>query len=117
VRLLSWIIMVPVAVLVIVFSVSNRTSTPVDFWPLPYSVTLPLFSVVLGSLLVGFCLGGLVGWISNWGRRREARRQSRELAVARRELEMVREREEAAGGAGEVDPRVRALPPISPDLG
>ena len=113
--------MVPVAVLVIVFSVSNRSAIPVDFWPLPYSITLPLFSMVLGSLLVGFCLGGLVGWVGNWGRRREARRQSRELAAARRELEtVVREREEAAAAAGgqdEIDPRVPALPPISPDRG
>lgn len=113
-RVLAWIIMVPVAVAVIVFSVSNRAITSVDFWPFPLVVSLPLFSVVLGSLLVGFCLGGLIAWISGAGARRRARRLSRELASAERDLNAWRESEPMTAEAGE-DPRLRALPPASPD--
>ena len=113
-RLLSWLIMVPVAVLVIVFSVYNRASTTVDFWPLPYALSLPLFSVVLGSLLVGFCLGGAIAWISGVGTRRQARRLSRELAAAERDLTARRESEPMTAEMGE-DPRLRALPPSAPD--
>ena len=59
-RWLSWIVMLPLAAAAIVFSVSNRAVTPVDFWPFGFIVELPVFGIVLASLLLGFVIGGLV---------------------------------------------------------
>ena len=51
-RWLSWIVMLPLAAAAIVFSVSNRAVTPVDFWPFGFIVELPVFGIVLESLLL-----------------------------------------------------------------
>ena len=107
-KIVSWIVMVPVAVAVIVFAVSNREPIEVDFWPAPYSVTLPLFSVVLGSVLIGFCLGGAIAWISAAPRRRRERTLARDLAKVERELALLNERlaqEDASAALSEQEPR------------
>ena len=107
-KIVSWIVLVPVAVAVIVFAVSNREATEVDFWPTPYSFTLPLFSVVLGSVLVGFCLGAATAWISAAPRRWRERALARDLAKAERELALLNERlasEDASAALSEQEPR------------
>jgi len=76
-RWLSWIVMLPLAAAVIVFSVSNRAVTQVDFWPFGYIVELPVFGIVLSSLLLGFMLGGFIAWLSHAKKRSEARAATR----------------------------------------
>ena len=93
-RWLSWILLLPIAIAVIVFSVYNRGVTNVDFWPFGFVVELPVFAIVLTSLLLGFVLGGLVAWLSYARVRRQARLARREAQDARREL--VRMRQEAS---------------------
>ena len=94
-RWLSWIVMLPLAAAVIVFSVSNRAVTQVDFWPFGYIVELPVFGIVLSSLLLGFMLGGFIAWLSHAKKRSEARAATRvaqsEAASTKRELTELRE--------------------------
>lgn len=119
--LLSWIIMIPTAIAVIVFAAINRGAISVDFWPFPYAITLPLFSVVLASLLVGFCLGGLVAWVSAGRYRRQSRALARQLSTAERDLLILRDRDRrqavspVAHGTGEAERAgdTRALPPAT----
>ena len=114
-RVLAWLVMLPIAVAVIVFSVSNRETTTVDFWPFAFTLTLPLFSIVMSSVLVGFCLGGLTAWLSGSSGRRRSKRLGRDLAAAEREIASLRQREPSPEGSytpdDSEDPRVRALPP------
>ena len=88
-RWLSWILLLPLGVAVIVFSVSNRAVTKVDFWPFGFIVELPVFAIVLASLLLGFVLGGIVAWLSNTKKRSQARAAKREAASARSELAAI----------------------------
>ena len=89
-RLLWWIVLAAVAVVLILFAVSNRETVAVGLWPLPDLVQLPLYLVLLGALFVGFIAGQLVAWIGGWRWRREARRSRERIAMLEREIETAR---------------------------
>ena len=48
-----WVVTIPLAVIVVVFAVSNREPVVVDIWPLPPVTGLPLFLFILGSFFIG----------------------------------------------------------------
>ena len=89
-RIFSWIVMVPVALFVIAFSVANRAEVGVDFWPFEFVAPVPLFAVVLGSAFAGFVAGAAIAWISGHGSRRRGRAAARR-AAAERENQRLRE--------------------------
>jgi putative membrane protein len=89
-KLFWWIVLALIALVLILFAVSNRENVSVELWPLPALVELPLYLVVLGTLLVGFFAGELVAWVRNWRWRREARRSCDRIAVLERELDAAR---------------------------
>jgi uncharacterized integral membrane protein len=87
-RFLFWIVLALVALILILFAVSNRETVSLSFWLLPgAAVQLPLYLLVLGTLVFGFVVGELVGWIGGWRWRREARRGRERIAMLERELE------------------------------
>ena len=90
-RLLSWFVVVPTALAVVAFSVSNRADVTVDFWPLPFTSEFRVFAVVLVSVFAGFVLGGLVAWISGGRRRRRARAMARRAKAAEAETARLRD--------------------------
>ncbi len=92
-RYLSWIVTLPLAVLVISFAVSNRDQAVLKLWPLPFELEMPLFLPVLGALVVGFIAGGFVAWWSGGRYRRLARRQNSRLKRLSAEAESLRARE------------------------
>ena len=85
-KLIHWLVTAPLALLLIIFAVSNRDSTIVTFWPLPAELAAPLYLVVLLALLVGFLVGELVAWINGRRWRREARFRARRIEALEREL-------------------------------
>lgn len=99
-RHLSWIVTVPVTVLAVVFAVANREEIALRFWPLPWSVDLPVYLIVLGSLLAGFLAGGFVAWVAGAPRRRRARQTAeRARALAREVAELRRRQAEPPAGS------------------
>jgi lipopolysaccharide assembly protein A len=86
-KFLSWLVLALVTLVVILFAVSNRETVSVGLWPLPALVELPLYLVLLGTLVFGFVVGELVAWIGGWRWRREARRGRDRIAMLERELE------------------------------
>lgn len=134
-RYLSWIVTVPLAVLVILFALSNRDPTVLRLWPLPFELEAPLFLPVLGALVVGFLAGGFVAWWSGRRVRRMARRQKNRLNRLNAEAEALKAREselaenetrkreaarlEAAAKASETSAQKEAAAPsprlVSPD--
>ena len=89
-RLLSWIILLPVALAVVAFSVVNRKPVALDLWPLPVTTERPVFLIVILSVFAGFVWGGLVAWISAArGRRRVI---AERMAGAEREVARLKER-------------------------
>lgn len=108
-RLLSWIILTPLAVVIVVFAVSNRGFVVVELWPLPFTWGLPLFLVVLAGALAGFVLGAALAWIGGGKTRRRARAKARELESTLRDVAYLRQRVATLESAAQ--PSRSALPP------
>ena len=86
-KVFFWIVVMPLAAAVIVFSVNNRADVVLDLWPLDMvTQPLPVFSVVLAGFFAGFLIGGLVVWISGGKARRRARREGHRADRAEREI-------------------------------
>ena len=65
--------MIIVGVVVVLFSISNRSVVLLELWPLPYVVPFPFYGVVLIATMVGFLGGAIVAWFSASKTRRKAR--------------------------------------------
>lgn len=90
-KLLSWIISIPLLVIGVVFAVVNRQNVDVLIWPLGIELQAPLFLVILIALFVGFLIGGLLTWFSaQAARRRQKRRQNEQIRSLERQLEDLR---------------------------
>ena len=94
-RLLSWIIMAPVTLVVIVFTVENLQDVEIGLWPLDGKWSVPLYLIALLCILFGFIAGGVVAWVSGGRRRRKARALADRNAMLQRQLDELR-REQAA---------------------
>lgn len=95
---LSWILTLPLLLVVVVFAVTNRQEVTVEFlWPLEYSVPVRLSVAIFISLLAGLLIGGLAAWLSAGQTRRRARRLRRRADELEREVAWLRrERDRAA---------------------
>ncbi len=88
-RLVTWIVMIPFALVVIVFSASNRELVALNLWPFPIEITVPIFTLVLAVFIFGFLMGGIVMWASAGRTRQKARDASWRAANAERDLRSV----------------------------
>jgi uncharacterized integral membrane protein len=86
VKLVHWLVTLPLALIIVLFAVSNRDGVVVTFWPIPLAIEAPLYLVVLLALAVGFLVGELVAWINGRHHRRHARRRARRIEELEREL-------------------------------
>jgi uncharacterized integral membrane protein len=89
IALLKWALLIPVAVLVIMLAVANRSPVTLVFDPFPptsegLTLSAPLFLVVLASVIVGVMIGGAGAWLRQGRYRRAAR-----LAQAEADRERV----------------------------
>jgi lipopolysaccharide assembly protein A len=89
-RRLSWLISVPITLITIIFAVWNRQLVTLDLFPLPLAPELPVYLLVLGSLFIGFILGGLTAWIAARPARRQRRRMRAESDALAREVADLR---------------------------
>jgi lipopolysaccharide assembly protein A len=100
VRVLFWLVTVPVALVAVVFAVSNLDKVPVGLWPFSDVLVMPLYLVVLGALALGFIAGELVAWINGGRWRREARRRQRRIESLERELQATQAQLPQHGAGG-----------------
>jgi uncharacterized integral membrane protein len=114
VKLIRWIGGVLVAVLLILLAVSNRMTVPLRIEPLPFLIEPPLYAALLGSLVVGFVVGGIAAWLSGRKWRRRARAAEREAERARNELAEAREAALSAGSRNPSPPAPATEPPRLP---
>ncbi len=98
-RFLTWIITIPVALVLISFAVTNRGFVTVGLWPLPFEVDLPLYLLVLGVLIVGFLAGGFLSWLGGGRHRSLARRRAERIDRLTAEVRRLRARQAEADEA------------------
>lgn len=105
----SWIITLPITVLVVTFAVVNRGYVAVDLWPLNLTISLPLFILVLGSTLAGFLVGAVVMWWSAGKLRQRFRALRSEVDRLERRNRSL---EQARQPASQAEPRA-GLPAVT----
>jgi len=98
VRILTWIIGLPLAAVAVAFAVANRQTVELDLWPLPITVGLSVYLAVLGALAAGLVLGLLIGRATA-GSRAAARARAAEAKADAAEAECARLRERAETAA------------------
>ncbi len=84
-KLLFWIVVLPLLLLAAFFAISNRETVTIALWPFLDGVTAPLFLALTVALYLGFVLGALVMWWQGAGARARARREARRAEMLERE--------------------------------
>ena len=90
-RIISFITMIVVGFVVILFSIT-RQSVVLDLWPLPLFVDVPIYGVVIATAVIAFIAGGIVAWYSGGRARRRARLESRRAHNLEKDLSTLNER-------------------------
>jgi len=89
-KLFHWLVTAPLALVLVVFAVSNRARVSVTLWPFPFEIETRLFLVILLSLLAGLLIGMLLAWLGAGAARRESRARAKRIAALEREIEGLR---------------------------
>jgi uncharacterized integral membrane protein len=84
-KLLAWIVVAPIAIVVLLFAVANRRWVTVSLDPFSadapaYSVELPMFLLVFIALIAGVIIGGTAVWFGKLQWRMAAHRAEKEVA-------------------------------------
>ncbi len=119
-KIVAAVILIPLAIVIIAFAVANRQIVTVSLDPFSpehpaSSVTLPLFVLILGLLIIGVVIGGTASWLRHGNLRRTARRFERDSRELRSELASLRQT--PSGGAivpeaGKPPERLQLRPPV-----
>jgi uncharacterized integral membrane protein len=90
-KIVNFAILLPLAVILVIFAVANRHWVTVSLDPFNASdpslgIDLPLFVVILLSVIAGVVAGGIATWLRQGRWRKAARRHEADAAAARAEL-------------------------------
>ena len=112
-KILTAIIVVPLAAVIIAFAVANRQAVTVSFDPFStsapaYAASLPLFVLIFVVLIFGVILGGAAAWLRQSSWRRTARKLDADVRALHQELETIRQR------FGTQAPPAPPVPPVIP---
>ena len=110
-KFLTLLIVIPLALIFVVFAVANRHSVTVSFDPFnsvdpAISVSLPLFVLIIAIAILGVVAGGLTTWFGQRRWRRAARQHETDARAARAQLAELRSQAMTSRG----EPPRRALP-------
>lgn len=88
--LFSLLILAPLTLVVVTFAASNRVLVTTGLFPLPFTLTAPLYLYVLGAFTLGLIAGAFLAWISGYKSRVTARRETRRAAKLEKDLAELR---------------------------
>jgi len=105
------LIVIPLALIFLVFAVANRHSVTVSFDPFSsadpaLSRSLPVFALIIVIAILGVIAGGLATWFGQRRWRRAARQHEADAKLARAQLAELRSQVASTRG----EPQRRALP-------
>lgn len=89
-KILFWLVAIPVIALAMTFAVSNHEAVTLDLWPAPLRLDVPLYLVVTGALLLGLVVGLISGWIGTIRARHRARQEAKRAERLNAENEELR---------------------------
>jgi uncharacterized integral membrane protein len=115
-KIVTALILIPLAIALIAFAVANREIVTVSFDPFDpaqpaLSVRMPLFVLIFAFLIGGVLLGGFAAWLRQGRHRRASRALRADLAGLRREIEILNSRMEAPGEPRQSEAVRVPLPP------
>ena len=96
-RIVSALVLVPLAIVLISFAVANRQIVAVSLDPFDpvhpaLAVSLPLFALILILIIGGVILGGVAAWLGQSRWRRAARLAEAQARELRAELDRLKSR-------------------------
>jgi uncharacterized integral membrane protein len=108
-------ILIPLAVIIVMFAVANREAVTVSFDPFDsanpaFALTLPLFILIFVLVATGVVVGGVAAWLNQHKWRARARRAEAEARERRAELEALQPRR---GVPARVESPPFAVPPAA----
>ncbi len=116
-KIVSAVILIPLAVILIAFAVANRQTVTVSFDPFSathpaYAATLPLFVLIFLLAILGVIVGGAAAWLRQGRYRRAARRMDAEVRQLHEEIDAMRRRFAASDAAPAAEPKsALTIPP------
>ncbi|MGD0025977.1 MAG: LapA family protein [Xanthobacteraceae bacterium] len=118
-KIVTALILVPLAVVIIAFAVANRQIVTVSLDPFSAdqpaaAVTMPLFALIIALLILGVLIGGVAAWLRQSKWRRTARRLEREVSDLRSEVDALKRTAEPTSMLGQTSPpqRLKLRPPM-----
>lgn len=101
-RFLSWLIGLPLAIIMIAFAVANRDVVKVSLDPLTredpwFAIDMPLWILFFAGIFVGLIVGWLSAWFSQSKWRKASRKAQSDLGVARMENERLKKQGASTG--------------------
>lgn len=78
-RLIGWLLTLPIFIAVIIFVLQNRMQVSISFWPFDAEATLPVSVLSLGMLITGFIMGSVITGFSLFRSQFQIRRLRKEV--------------------------------------
>ncbi len=93
-KIVFWLVVIPLAIVILMFAVANREIVTVSFDPFnadapAAAVSIPLFVLIFILVLLGVLIGGMAAWLRQSAYRRTARLRDADVAALRREIETL----------------------------
>jgi uncharacterized integral membrane protein len=121
-KIVTALILVPLAIVLVVFAVANRQIVTVSFDPFnaaqpAFVATMPLFVLIMALLIFGVVVGGLAAWLRQSKWRSTARRLERDVRDLHDEVDALRRAQDSDRASLPVPlerppPRMRLRPPM-----
>jgi uncharacterized integral membrane protein len=112
-KILTAVILVPLAIILVMFAVANRETVTVSFDPFSatqpaYAASMPLFVLIFILLILGVLVGGAAAWLRQSRWRQAARRLDIETRRLRDEVQALRAHDQER----QREARTAPLPPL-----
>lgn len=119
-KIVTAVIIVPLAIVIVAFALANRQTVTVSFDPFSsaspaYAASLPLFVLIFALVILGVLIGGIAAWLRQASWRRSARRLDADVRALHQEIEAMRRRAAEEEARREVAPRA-VLPAVAPPV-
>ena len=113
-KIVTVLILIPLALGIAMFAVSNRAQVAIGFdpfgaQPAMFAYPMPLFLALLAALILGVIIGGIAAWSAQRKWRRRARRLAAELKAAHAETAALRKQLEAPRAPQPQAPSIAAI--------